>query len=352
MSTRINRIEFMQALESVTPGLTPKAVQEQSNCFVFMDGHVKTYNEEIACSHPTKLPANLKCAVRAKELLILIQKLPEDEIDVSYVDGEFRINGKRKSAGLVCDAEIHLPVDMVEPPSSWKKLDPEFSEAVDIVQHCAGKDIEKNYIFACVHIHPSWLEACDNVQMVRYNLETPIGKSALVRRDTLQHIVTLGMVKVSETDNWIHFKNPHGLTFSCRRYMEASYRDLTPLFAEKLKGAKPIAFPKGLSEAVEKAEIFSAENAEKSQNKVTVELSPGKLKIRGQGINGWYTETKKVTWQGQPMTFTINPKLLAELVKKHNECLITKERLKVDGGKFLYLSCLGVIEDGKESEAA
>lgn len=350
MPTRINRIEFMQALESVVPGLTPKAVQEQSNCFAFLDGQVKTYNEEIACSHPTKLPDDFRCAVRAKELLTLVQKLPEDEIDIALEGGEFIINGKRKQAGLVCDVEISLPVEMVEPPTTWKKLDPEFSEAVDIVQHCAGKDIEKDYVFACVHIHPSWLEACDRIQMVRYNLETPISKPALVRRDTLKHLVAMGMVKVSETDNWIHFKNPSGLVFSCRRYLDASYKDLSVIFAEKLKNAEPIAFPKGLSEAVEKAEIFSQENAEKSQNKVTVELSPGKLKLRGQGTNGWYTETKKIAWQGERMLFTINPKLLSELVKKHNECLITKERLKVDGGKFMYLSCLGVNET--ESEAA
>jgi DNA polymerase III sliding clamp (beta) subunit (PCNA family) len=334
----------------VQPGLTPKAVQEQSNCFVFLNGQVKTYNEEIACSHPTKLPEDVQGAVKALPMLQLLQKLPEDEIIVAVVEGTFLIRGKAKEAGLCMESEIHLPVDTVEPPGKWKKLESDFSEAVEIVQHCAGKDKDREYIFTCVHIHPEWLEACDNVQMVRYNIATPLDRPVLVSRDNLKHIVTMGMTRIAESEHWIHFKNPSGLTLSCLRYLEAGYRNLSPFF-QNSKGFKAVAFPKGLAEATEKAEIFSAETTEKGQNKVIVELTPNKLRIKGQGINGYYTETKKVSWDGKSMLFMIAPQLLAKLVKQHPECQISSGQLKVEAEKFTYLSCLGEVKTAKEEAA-
>jgi hypothetical protein len=100
---------------------------------------------------------------------------------------------------------------------------------------------------------------------------------------------------------------------------------------------------KGLKEAAERAEVFSIENPEDDQ--VTIRLHPGKLKITGRGASGWFSEFKKIRYKGAPVSFTIAPKLLMELVTRHNECEITKKRLKVNGGKFTYVTVLGMVEE-------
>ena len=180
---------------------------------------------------------------------------------------------------------------------------------------------------------------CDNFQLTRYTLATGVKESVLVRRSSVKHVVGLGMTKTAQTENWIHFKGPSGLVLSCRRYVE-DFPDLAGFL--KVKG-KQTTLPKGLGEAAEKAEIFSAENVE--SNNVTVTLKPGSIRIEGRGISGWYSETKKTDWDGDAIRFAVAPKLLIELVKNHNRCEITADRLKVDGGKFVYVSCLGTVEE-------
>src|SRR5690606_27675400 len=108
---------------------------------------------------------------------------------------------------------------------------------------------------------------------------------------------------------------------SMRRHVE-EYPDLSPIF--EMNGSRTV-LPKGLGEACEKAEIFSQENTE--DNHVFVELQPGKLRIKGSGVSGWYKESKKIQYDGEPISFYIPPKLMAELSKRHNECEITADRL-------------------------
>ena len=127
---------------------------------------------------------------------------------------------------------------------------------------------------------------------------------------------------------------------------------MNPVFCfTKFWGVKgklePLVLPKGLKEAIEKAEIFSSEN---ESNDVIVELRPTKFKITGKGISGWHTETKKSKYNDRPLQFTIPAKLLTELVNQYNKCELSSTHLKVAGGKFVYVTVLGEIEKKEEEE--
>lgn len=350
----VNREELLRTLEMLQPGLATREAIEQSKCFAFVGGDVCTYDDETSVRMPSKLPNMADCAVPAKALLELLRKLPEVEIDVRLAGGELLIAGKSRKAGIAVEKDVLLPIQNVERPKKWVKLHEEFAEAVGIVQECAGKD-ETQFSLTCVHVHPKWVEACDNFRATRYKLETGVSEPCLVRRDSLKHVVGLGAAELAETKSWLHFRNPAGLVLSCRRSLE-EYHDLGEFL--KSKGS-PATLPKGLAEAAEKAEVFSAENAE--DNLVSVELRPGKLRIRGQGVSGWYQESKKIAYDGQPLHFLISPKLLGEITRKHNECSISDRALIVNGGKFKFVTCLidpaavqrnGTADDAAEPEEA
>lgn len=342
---RIKREELLQQLEAVQPALSTKGdTIEQSSSLVFKGNYVWAYNDTLCARQRCNI--GVQGAVQAKQLLDLLRKLTEDELEIEQGEGELRINGKRRSAGVRMEADILLPLEQVETPdkNSWKDLHPDFGDAVSIVQECAAKDDARQDL-VCVHIHPNWVEACDNTQMARYRLKTGVAEPFLVKQECLKHVVGFGMTKFAETTGWVHFKNPTGLMLSARRYVE-TYPDLTKFL--DIKGT-PAILPKGLQEAVAKAEIFSADNAD--SNRVFVELRPGKLRIKGEGVTGWYKEYKKLQrYDGQKaFGFCISPKLLVELVKRHNECELTADQLKVNGGKFVYCCCLEA-PDGKHSE--
>lgn len=334
--TKVNRETFLQQLESVQPGLSAKEIIEQSDAFVFKDGQVQTYNDEISCC--CKCDVDIEGAVKAAPLLLILGKLEEEKIGISSNKEELLIKGKRKRAGVRMEKDILLPVESVETPKKWKELPENFTEAVRIVQQCASSD-ESKFNMTCIHLHPEWIEACDNLQVTRYPIEIGIKKSILIRSNSLKSIISLGVTQFSEGKNWIHFKNEMGLVISCRQYLE-DFPDMSSILDVQ---GEPITLPKGLKDAAEKAEIFSSENTE--NNQITISIKSGQIILKGVGNSGWYKEKRKTTYKGEPFSFTIAPKLLAEITSRHNECEIAPTRLKVDGGKFVYVTCLGEVDE-------
>lgn len=344
----ILREELLQQLEAVQPGLSPRETVEQSSCFVFQGGRVITYNEDIACQHETSL--DIEGAVQAAPLLSLLRRLKEEKLDfqeqaVGEAGHELVVHGKGRKSGVRLEKKIELPIQDIEQPEDWRELPSDFSEAIAVVHECAGKDTNQ-FVTTCVHIHPKWVEASDNFQLTRYKLKTGFKRPVLVRSSSIKHLVPLGMTEFAETETWVHFRNPAGLIFSCRRFIEYDFPD----FSEVLKiSGSPASLPRGLGEAALTAEIFSSENTD--NNQVLVELRPGKMRVWSQGVSGWYQEViSKLKYEGSPIGFLIAPKLLAELTKRHNECEITPGQLKVNGGKFVFVTCLDQVQR-KEGEA-
>jgi hypothetical protein len=342
MPIKINRQEFLRNLESVTPGLSPRDIVEQSSCFVFQGGKVYTYNDEVACQTKSLLPKEMEGAVQATPLLTMLSKYKEETIQLRMTKSRFYIHGKGRETWVTMENKISMGLDNVDKPKNWIELDPLFAEAVGLVQECAGKD-EDTFALTCIHIHPRWIEAGDNDQLTRYRLITGVEKSVCIKRDALKHIVPLGMTEMSVSSTWMHFKNPTGLIVSCRRWHE-HYPDWSPYF--KVKGTKT-TLPKGLVEACDKAGVFSQEN---ENDWMKLIISKGRLSLESEGVSGGHRERKKLAYDGPKMSFFIGPKLLSEIVKKHNECIMSDRALLVDGGKWKFVASLELPNKKEEKD--
>ncbi len=340
---RIDRVKLLDQLESVSSGISTREIIEQSSCIVFKDGKMITFNDEIACTQKSCL--DIEGAVYAVPFISILRKLKEDVLDITPGDlhQELIIRGKRKQAGIRMENDILLPLDSVEQPKKWKKLPDDFADAISIIQNCTGKD-ETRFSLTCIHLHPKWIEACDGYQASRYKIKIGVEKSTLVRKESIKNIISLSMTKFSETKKWIHFKNSSGLVLSCRRWVE-DYPKLSKLL--KVKGI-PTKFPKGLIEAIEKAGVFSLEDNE--DNQVSIELKPNKLRITGKGASGYYQETKNIKYKGKPLLFRIATELFIDLIRHHNSCEITPNRLKIATGKYSYVTVLQVPPDEKKKK--
>jgi len=343
---KVERQAFLKSLAAVDIGLSSRDIVEQSSCYIFRDGKVWTFNDEVACS--IKLPEvfeKMECAVPSAPLKALMTKFDEELVDVSVEDGELLVKGKRRRAGVRIHEEILLPISEVGGPGSegWKKLPEGFTEAIDTVQGCAGKD-ESQFVLTCIHIHPAGIEACDNFQAIRYKIKTGLNSPVLVKRDELRKVVGLGVTEWGQTKTWIHFRSPSGLVVSCRRW-EETFPDMGPLL--EVEGTKA-RMPKGMADAVSRAEVFVDSKVDVSG--LTVGLKEGRLRLRGEGPEGWYEEVQKSDYKGKPMEFRISPRLLVEVCKRTDSCTIGDEKLKVVGDKFVYISCLSVDESGTGEE--
>lgn len=342
---RINREELLQVLESVEPGLTPKDTVEQSSCFVFKNSKVMSFNKDVACVH--KCGLKIEGAVQAEPLLEILRNLDEEDIEIKPKETKLMIygDGGRKT-GIPMEEKISLPIDIVEKPEKWQDLPESFAEAIGVIQHVAGND-EKKFAVTCIHIHDKWVEALDNIQIARFRMKMnlPEGDPILVQKKSIRHIVHLGMSQFAVSPSWLHFRNKSGLELSCRRF-ELDFPS-NQMSAMLKKEGTPTSLPKGLVDALKRASIFSKFG---ESDLVIVTLQPGKIRVKGRGSKGFHIEPKKVSYDGPKISFMISPGILSEMVKKHNECQVADNMLKVKSGKLTYVCCLRDIPKKKEEE--
>lgn len=335
MAVRINRVDFLQSLGRVEPGLSTRDFIEQSSCYVFSDGWIASFNDEICCRSKSGLPADFVGAVHAKPLKCVLEAITADEITVDFSGKEFLIKAGSERAGIRMEREIVLPVDEVTVPEQWLTLPPDFASAIDKVVDAAGTNDEE-FLSVCVHIHPDYVEATDRSQMCRYTLETGVDKSFLVRAKSVAHITKLDVTKIGQTDQWVHFRN-RTLVFSCRREL-MDYFDLSEIFDFSGTATK---LPRGGERASELAGSFCEG---KDNDKVIVKLTNGNMNVRGEGSFGWGEKNMPMEYEGDDLAFRLSPSMLVKLVKENTDCELDGCKLCVRGDKWIYITTLGKIK--------
>jgi hypothetical protein len=332
---KVNRKDLLNKLLMVEVGLSKGKSITQSSCVVIRKGRFYTLCQEIACAVASGLPSSMECAIQPDKLMALLKQVDHEELDVELVPSKslnFQANGSKLKIPL--EGEILLPVGEVELPKKWEVLDAAFEEAVDLAHRCTSKG-DDSFTKQCVHIHPEWVEASDNLRFLRYPITNFVQKPTLVRGTSIKAIVGLGMTKCAETDGWLHFGNPVGLRVSVRKLVLEYYPNLTPCLS--IKGRKAV-FPKSLKDTAKRAGIFAEECV-----RVTVSSKKG---VTVEGLSdeaGHYLEDKEANYTGPNITFLIPPKVLSELIEKSGEVEISDSNLKVESDRFTYMSALEVV---------
>lgn len=345
MLQKIKREELVKQLVSVMPGLSAQEILEQSSCFVFLTNKVVTFNGDAACWIPCCL--KIRGAIQATTLLDILKARPEEILNITPSSKKLIIRGKgQRTTRIAMQTEITLPFREVKEPKKWNTLPSDFLEAINLVYRCCGNDQEHLETF--VHIDKNQIEAIGEHQIGHYKTKLHLDGGIIVHKDSIKHVVPLGMTEFGVTRKWIHFRNSADVVLSCHRWPgEEDYPDTNKVVSAK-KG-KRINLPRGLDKAVSRASIFSRENPEDTD--IEIKLQAGKVLCKGEGIQGDHRESRKVQYSGKNLTFTISPTLLTDLCRKHTEAWITPTTLTVKSGNFTFITTLGVEDDNSiESE--
>lgn len=335
--------KILECLEAVACGLAQREIVQQTTCFIFKEGKVLTFNEEQFCSKafPVKVPDG---AVQAAPLLALLRRLGDAKIGISHKDECLQVDTgttvSRKQLRVRLDQEISLPVDMVESPDDgdWSKLPVDFMKALDIVRHCASDDASR-FISTCIHVHPKWMEASDDRQLIRYKLKTGLKVPMLIHSESAIALSGKDMKEVAETEGWVHFRNKDGLIVSCRRYVD-KYVDLTSSLGVE---GDVFKLPKEIGDSVQLARIFSTEGLR--EDLILVKLKSGAFELSAEGDGGIYRERGKASYKGASIAFHIAPLLLLEIAKRGGSCVVGDQKLGVKKDKWEYVTCTSVVSN-------
>ncbi|MDR2170559.1 MAG: hypothetical protein LBP59_10490 [Planctomycetaceae bacterium] len=335
----VDRSQLLADLELLKPGLTDKEVIEQSDCIAF-DGASKwayTFNENIACFVPLDL--GITGAVVAEPFFKVLSKLTDATVTLEQRESELIIRGDKVEAGIKCDPNLMLPIDILERSASavWRPLPDKFATAVVIVEDCVSQSND-DFQLSSIHITDNYIESATLHQLCRVRWDFGIDGSCLVRHGHLRSILKMGVTEYSVTSNWLHFRNIHGLHIDCRRHNVSYDVPVDPIINKKRSGVD-VTFPDGLRDSIETAFVFSKENM-RGSDEITVTFNPerSQIEMKGEGLYGWFKSKYPVAYSGASVTFKVHPKLLLDLLGKFDICTVCEDCILIDDGVMTYIT--------------
>lgn len=336
---KVDRRLLIDALNKVVPGLTTEEVLEQSDCFVFQNGRIMTYNDEVCASVPFQF-GGWNGAVKSQKLLQILNKMEAAEIKITITDNEVRISSSKSRLGIPAQQAVTLPVQEVRPPEEnsdqWKDVPQDFTTALRFCMFSTAKDGKSEPVLNCIHISGDYAESCDDSRSTRYKMSGKMEHDLCIPRNTAVELSKLVITKVAVDASFIHFLTEDKVVFS-RRKTCSGYPDLSGFF--EVQGTEMI-LPETLGETLMRAGIFSSDN---DNNYVEIVVASGVMTVTGKGNGGWFQERDKVHFP-EDIRFFINPTFFKEALSVMQSILVADNRICMNGERFSHAVCLTTQE--------
>jgi DNA polymerase III beta subunit, C-terminal domain len=326
----IQRTELLDKLNLAAVGLVANTLTvEQSDCFLFMGGDVLTFNNDLLTRVRCPLkrePDFCDFAVNAADLMRLLDKIPDDNVDVVLQQGEMLLKGEgdRRAAGLAI-ADITSPLAAVPKPDKWTNLPDGVRKSLESAARVCGRDATE-FLATFVHVVPNRIQACDNERLLRIDGPSGFAAETLLPAQSILAVADLGLTQIAEDEGWVHFRNPD-IAVSLRCSHEPYHKDIDVALALR-PGAESLVLPSNLADIVERAAVFKDKDFDA---KIDVELADGSLTLKAarKDGTGWYRETKPVKYAGLPLAFGVDPKFLLDVLGHTREVQTDGRKMKL-----------------------
>ncbi len=328
---KTNRQALFDILNVLRPAVASKDIVEHANSFIFKDGLVWSYNDEIAISHPLPEGLDLTGAVLAEPLIKLLDKIKDEEILLTTDEKELRIKTKNSEAGIPLTVGDGFLVESIPMPGpkEWKKISEEVLRALSLASRSASTDMSKP-ILTHVSIEKGRVVGCNNFGLTVYRIEG-LEPLPLLPAVVVPHLVQFDPDMVSFKKGWIHFVNENDCILSCRSGT-GEYPNIDAIL--KVEG-KEITFPKELSAILDRAGIFS-QTEFASDQRVTLSAEKGTLKVEGRGPMGWFEET--VAFESKEIfSFTVHPEYLLTAMEFGRKMILGEKTLMLQGKNLTHV---------------
>jgi len=332
----IDRENLLVMLKKLKPGLAVHDVVEQATSFIFKDGFVWSFNEEIAVSHPLPSGMELEGAIPAESLLKLLAKGREKTVQLIATDGELYIVCGKSRAGILFE-DVKLPVEKIPlpEPDAWSTLPKDFADKFHLASLSARRSISAS-VLSCVYLTNEKVFGCDNFQLTISTFSKPLGKikPVLLNREMVPSIISFLPDAIAQVGNWTHFIKDN-VVLSCRA-TEGVFPDVVPLLDVK---GPTVKLPIKLSELLDRAGVFSSSSA--GGNKVLVSLAKtGLLLVSSRNEYGWFKESIETATKQIEFQLSIDPEILGASLKLDQTFIVGTNAMLINGKGFQHVISL------------
>lgn len=340
---KISKSKLQEALEKTKPALANKDIIEQSSSFIFMNGRIHTYNDEISISCPVD-DVDLKGAIKSQLLYEFLQKTSKDEIVLRQEQSEIVLMAGKAKAGFTFEHEIFLPINLeLSSSNNWKDVPANFNEGLALCYPCCSSDMSQPNL-TCVHVHDTFIEATDGFQIVRFELDSSVIESFLIPKAAAGQLVKYKPTKMLMTDGWAHFKTEDDTIFSARTFA-GTFPNIDK-HLEISKTSQRINFPKRIKDILERARIFS-NRADTISYITTAQLTLHKneLVIQSKNAYGWFEEKSKIRYDGKKFSFMLGLDSALAILPKMRLCNLEENKISFNGENWQHVIAVTTHED-------
>lgn len=330
----VQRKELLESLKLAMPGVeTGSAVLQGADSFIFHDGKIYTYNDNISVSVPIKsdslISEKIEGCVKADEFFKIISKFSSDEIHFEVSDKGTWIlkSGKAKVEMTLLEFDYSSRLKNIEfNDDLWLKLSDDF---ISGVEHC--RMIGNKTRFSGIYFNKDKIISTDGNQLNIYSLTDCDLPSFWISDNSINELMKIGKFnEIQSVNNWIHFKTENDVIFSLKSLQADSYPFNSVLkLIENNTSDKSIfhrKFPKNLYDIVERASVFSSDISEHLV--VKFNITTDGIEISSERNSGKYAEN--ILWDDdenvefEPFVFYVDIEQMKFILLKTAEFYLLK----------------------------
>lgn len=305
----IERNDFLKALKRVMPGVeTGNVILEGADTFIFDNGYIHSYNDNISVSVPfpitNKAGETVSGALKAKDFYDLINRFSGESFKLIPKSSEWVIKSGNANAELtLLESSIIDHVKNLLPTKiKWLTLPERFIEGISICRFSSNKSV-----LAGIFVEGNNIISTDEIRINSYQMDGEIAESFWISDSASAELAKLNNPKkYFISKSWVHFLTEDKDIFSCKRlaqdkYPVAKIQKLAESHAKE-KGDISNTLPSGLIDAVNRAAALS-QNIE-SFDTIKLTFSQEGIEVFSQRPSGKYTEN--VEWE-KPFKKSFDP---------------------------------------------
>lgn len=336
-TTIINRKNLINRLTSLKFKSNIDMDRDSELLVHFNEGYAYMFGNE----HVTMVPCSLGYSGTAtwKHLLASL-KGQDHKVAITWSNGE--ADSDRRSLTVVNGSQTirlngvapNLDVFnwLVGKNLEWYPVSEDFLDCVDTLETTVSKN-RSNSALSSIHCSPEYFESASNIQICRFYHKLPDGFEFLIPCGLLKGIKPAPTF-IARTEQFCHFKYDRGLIIAIR-FVEAPYLKTVAKKIEEERQGHLVRLPATLLESIKTAEWFADEH-----KILTCTLRSGEFLIKAGNGFGRYIARARVDYTGDEVSFKIGSKVLCDVLKFNQKCLISDRCIKIADDSLVFVTAV------------
>ncbi len=209
----IQKTVLLDALKAAASGVGNTPLLQGGDTFVFKDGFIHTYNDAMSVSVPFKAPEPLEGAVKAKEFLAIVGKLPAEEIKLVVVPTHWILKSGNATLELtLLEAAVMDKVKGIAPAGDWLPLPDGLVEGISLCGFTRNTSPLSGVV-----VSDGAIVSTDEFRINRYLMTQEAITPFWISDPAAQELIKVpSLTDYQVSGAWVNFLSKGGIIFSAK----------------------------------------------------------------------------------------------------------------------------------------